>query len=175
MAAQAANVPSFGWVFEPAQSNLMLIHTWVKANEPLISVGLLMLIVLMLLFEYCLVFRRTKDGRRARRGWRDWMRQKFGDGVGKSRKARQDFLKTFHADGITDYVEDGVYEGIITRQEADAWYARQAEMCGLKDLCRRTDQKKLKTALLDKHIEKVEAKKAKTEIGGVFLKSLKRA
>jgi hypothetical protein len=49
-------------------------------------------------------------------------------------KERQQFLLTYAADGIVEFVEDGVHASVITREEALWIYERLGRLASIKDL-----------------------------------------
>ncbi len=156
---------SFGWI--PVQG---MWEYWAGVLTPfqhLITPGLLVVIVLLLLTEIFVSRKREKD---QRGWWRSQMATLWGSRPKLTLKQRKAFLDQFREDGIVEFVEAGVYEGKITREEAKCIYAHFVDYCGLKGLMPRTDQARLKRELQDKHPP---APKAQTEIGSAFLKALK--
>jgi hypothetical protein len=163
---------SFGQLWQPPQYPILSLEYWWGwfgwAQVNLIPL-LLVIVILLLILELILRKKQKKLDQEWRRGNMDtlWGRLRRPPMTDKQRKA---YLDTFREDGIVEFIEAGVYEGKISREEAREMYVNFVDYCGLKGLAPRTDQARLKQELMAKH----SVPKAQTEIGGAFLKALKK-
>lgn len=159
---------SFGWLWQPPQfafTSLEYWQSWYGWGVTNLVPILLLVVILLLLTELFVSRKREKEPS----GWRGFMTALRGR-LALSAKQRKEYLDMFQEDGIVEFVETGVYEGKITREEANALYAHFVDYCGLKGLQPRTDQAKLKALLEAKH----NTPKAQTSIGSTFIKALKK-